>query len=45
MSPDPYVGALDQGTGGTRFAVFDRRGRPVSSAVTAHDAVSRDADR
>jgi glycerol kinase len=45
MSSEPYVGALDQGTGGTRFAVFDRRGRPVSSAFTAHDAVSRDAGR
>jgi Fe-S oxidoreductase len=25
-----YVGALDQGTSSTRFAVFDRAGRPIA---------------
>jgi glycerol kinase len=45
MTADPYVGALDQGTGGTRFVVFDRQGAPVSSAFTAHDTLTRGPDR
>jgi len=45
MSARPYVGALDQGTGGTRFVVFDGKGTPVSSAFTGHDAVTPDAAR
>ena len=45
MTADPYVGALDQGTGGTRFVVFDRQGGPVSSAFTAHDTLTRAPDR
>jgi len=32
-----YVGAVDQGTTGTRFVVFDRAGRPVGSAYQTHD--------
>lgn len=45
MSAGPYVGALDQGTGGTRFVVFDREGAPVSSAFTAHNTIERGTDR
>jgi glycerol kinase len=45
MSAGPYVGALDQGTGGTRFVVFDGDGSPVSSAYTTHNTVTPDADR
>ncbi|MGA7854322.1 MAG: FGGY family carbohydrate kinase, partial [Candidatus Acidiferrales bacterium] len=33
--PD-YLGALDQGTTSTRFIVFDRSGRIVSSAQREH---------
>jgi glycerol kinase len=32
----PYLGALDQGTTSTRFIVFDRSGRIVSSAQEEH---------
>ncbi|MBB6645646.1 FGGY family carbohydrate kinase [Halobellus ruber] len=45
MSAGPYVGALDQGTGGTRFVVFDGDGSPVSSAYTTHNTVTPDVDR
>jgi len=31
-----YVGAIDQGTTGTRFLIFDAEGQPVSDAFTAH---------
>jgi len=31
-----YIGALDQGTTGTMFILFDRMGRPVSSAYREH---------
>jgi len=32
-----YVGAIDQGTTGTRFVVFDRAGRPVGAAYETHE--------
>ncbi len=32
-----YVGAIDQGTTGTRFMLFDRGGRVVSSAYERHE--------
>jgi glycerol kinase len=36
MSGEPYIGALDQGTSGTRFVVFDTDGTPVSRAFTGY---------
>jgi len=35
--PDTYVGAIDQGTTGTRFMVFDRAGRVVGRAYETHE--------
>ncbi|WP_159904002.1 glycerol kinase GlpK [Salinirussus salinus] len=32
-----YVGAIDQGTTGTRFMVFDRRGQVVANAYERHE--------
>ncbi|WP_423751526.1 glycerol kinase GlpK [Salinirarus marinus] len=32
-----YVGAIDQGTTGTRFVVFDEAGRAVASAYETHE--------
>ncbi|MFC3476319.1 glycerol kinase GlpK [Halobacterium litoreum] len=37
--PDTYVGAIDQGTTGTRFMVFDRNGRVVANAYERHEQV------
>ena len=34
-----YLGALDQGTTSTRFIVFDRNGRIVSSAQEEHEQI------
>ncbi|WP_327052206.1 glycerol kinase GlpK [Halomicrococcus gelatinilyticus] len=34
---DAYVGAIDQGTTGTRFMVFDRAGTVVGSAYETHE--------
>ncbi len=34
-----YIGALDQGTTSTRFMVFDRSGRVVSSAQKEHEQI------
>jgi len=34
-----YIGALDQGTTSTRFIVFDRAGRIVSSAQKEHEQI------
>jgi len=34
-----YVGAIDQGTTGTRFAVFDHSGRLISSAYEEHTQI------
>ena len=31
-----YVGAIDQGTTGTRFMVFDHAGAPVARAYREH---------
>ena len=36
MSEDTYVGAIDQGTTGTRFIVFDHDGVPVARAYREH---------
>ena len=32
-----YVGAIDQGTTGTRFMLFDERGQPVANAYEPHE--------
>jgi glycerol kinase len=37
MDGDAYVGAIDQGTTGTRFIAFDHAGRPVADAYARHD--------
>jgi len=37
MTEDTYVGAIDQGTTGTRFMVFDHGGRPVAAAYERHE--------
>src|SRR5580704_15899498 len=34
-----YIGAIDQGTTSTRFIVFDRLGRIVSSAQKEHEQI------
>jgi len=34
---DSYVGAIDQGTTGTRFVVFDREGAVVAEAYDTHE--------
>ncbi len=34
-----YIGALDQGTSSTRFAIFDRAGRPIAIDQRAHRQV------
>src|SRR3974390_3562590 len=34
-----YIGAIDQGTTSTRFIVFDRSGRIVSSAQKEHEQI------
>lgn len=34
-----YVGAVDQGTTGTRFIVFDRQGLPVSTEYRKHEQI------
>ncbi|WP_434531513.1 FGGY family carbohydrate kinase (plasmid) [Haloarcula sp. NS06] len=34
-----YVGAIDQGTTGTRFLVYDRSARPVTSAYAGHEPI------
>ena len=36
-----YVGALDQGTSSTRFAVFDRAGRPIAIVQREHQVYPR----
>ncbi|RQH01733.1 glycerol kinase GlpK [Natrarchaeobius oligotrophus] len=37
MTDETYVGAVDQGTTGTRFIVFDHGGRVVSNAYETHE--------
>src|SRR6201992_1514957 len=34
-----YIGAIDQGTTSTRFIIFDRTGRIVSSAQKEHEQI------
>ncbi|WP_049987805.1 FGGY family carbohydrate kinase [Halobellus rufus] len=36
MTEETYIGALDQGTSGTRFVVFDSEGTPLWEAFTGH---------
>lgn len=37
LDPERYVGAIDQGTKGTRFLVFDRQGRVHANAYERHE--------
>src|SRR6056297_3319757 len=37
MSANTYVGAIDQGTTGTRFMVFDHGGQVVANAYETHE--------
>jgi glycerol kinase len=37
MTASNYVGAIDQGTTGTRFMVFDRRGQVICNAYEKHE--------
>ncbi len=39
MSKDKYVGAIDQGTTGTRFIIFDKKGHIVSKAYEKHKQI------
>jgi glycerol kinase len=40
MSPsETYIGAIDQGTTGTRFMVFDHSGQVVTSAYEQHEQI------
>ncbi len=39
MSQDTYVGAIDQGTNGTRFMIFDHDGSVVAQAHEAHEQI------
>jgi len=34
-----YAAAVDQGTTGTRFMIFDRTGQPVSAAYEEHQQI------
>ena len=36
---DKYVGAIDQGTTGTRFIIFDHEGKQISSAYREHEQI------
>jgi len=36
---DTYIGAIDQGTTGTRFMVFDHSGQVVANAYTKHEQI------
>jgi len=36
---DTYVGAIDQGTTGTRFMVFDHSGQVVANAYEKHEQI------
>ena len=37
--PDTYIGAIDQGTTGTRFMVFDHSGQVVANAYEGHEQI------
>ncbi|WP_372911240.1 glycerol kinase GlpK [Salinigranum sp.] len=39
MSQDTFVGAIDQGTTGTRFMVFDHGGEVVANAYEKHEQI------
>ncbi|WP_410764620.1 glycerol kinase GlpK [Haloferax sp. DFSO60] len=39
MSDETYVGAIDQGTTGTRFMVFDHDGKVVANAYEKHEQI------
>jgi glycerol kinase len=39
MTSETYVGAIDQGTTGTRFMVFDHGGRVIASAYEKHEQI------
>ncbi|WP_135820736.1 glycerol kinase GlpK [Halostella litorea] len=39
MSNETYVGAVDQGTTGTRFMVFDHSGQVVANAYEKHEQI------
>src|SRR6056297_825387 len=39
MPTDTYVGAIDQGTTGTRFMVFDHSGQVVANAYQKHEQI------
>lgn len=39
VSTKKYVGAIDQGTTGTRFIIFDHNGKQVSSAYKEHQQI------
>ncbi|WP_331233148.1 glycerol kinase GlpK [Natronorarus salvus] len=39
MTGDTYVGAIDQGTTGTRFMVFDHAGEVVANAYERHEQI------
>jgi len=39
MTTDTYVGAIDQGTTGTRFMVFDHGGEVVANAYEKHEQI------
>ncbi len=39
MTEDTYVGAVDQGTTGTRFMVFDHGGQVVANAYEKHEQI------
>ncbi|MFB6090412.1 MAG: FGGY family carbohydrate kinase [Halobellus sp.] len=45
MSDAAYLGALDQGTGGTRFVVFDDEGTQLSQAFTTNQCQRPAPDR
>ncbi|MFC6835350.1 glycerol kinase GlpK [Halomarina ordinaria] len=39
MTDETYIGAIDQGTTGTRFMVFDHAGRVVANAYETHEQI------
>ncbi|WP_049985255.1 glycerol kinase GlpK [Halobellus rufus] len=45
MTTNAYIGAIDQGTTGTRFIVFDRDGAPVGRAYAQHEQSTPEPDR
>lgn len=39
MEPQCFVAAIDQGTTGTRCIIFDRHGRPLTTAYEEHEQI------